>query len=722
MEPGNPEHTATESPLMSLPDLSLTPFFRPSGVAVIGASRDPQKLGYGVLFSLKQYGYQGPVYPVNPQASEILGYQAYPEIEAVPDPLDLVVMVLPAEQVAAALEACARRGVKAVTICSGGFREAGPEGIAREEEIKQIAAATGMALLGPNCIGSIDTHTPVNATFMPLHPPQGEIAFASQSGALTAALIEWSRRVGIGFSRVVSLGNQAGVTETDAILDFLGDERSRVITNYIEGISDGPRYLEAAERTARQKALIALKAGRSSGGSKAVASHTGSLAGSESAYEAAFERAGVLRAGSLEQMIDWARALAWQPLPRGNRVAVLTNAGGLGILAVDAMEAHGMQLAPLTDATRAFLRERVLPAASIANPVDVLAGSGPTTYALCLDALLADETVDAVVVCTAPQDWFRPVSLAEVVGEVANSRLGRRKPVLTVIMGLGGAGEEEQVLQRRRVPNYGFPDRVGSTLGAMWKRSQWLARGPEDRSAPTDIDADSARMALEAGRLSAQDSWIDGEPLTALLHAYGIVSAASGLAPNLEQARALAESLGYPVVLKLVVDGLLHKSDAGGVIVNIENAAGLERAFSALLERARGRAEMAVLRGVQVQQMVRGGVELIIGALRDPVFGPMVMAGAGGTQVELLRDVAFALAPISAREAADLIERTSATKLLAGFRGAPPADRSAAVDALVRLSHLIMDHPEIAEMEINPLIVRPGAEGAVAVDTRARVE
>ncbi len=718
---------------MAYTDLSA--FFRPHGVAVIGASRDPDKLGYAVVHNLVQNGFSGAIYPVNPRASTIKGFKTYSSILEVPDPLDLAIVILPAPYVTAALEQCGQRGVRNVIIPSGGFRETGAEGAAREEELKRIAARYSIDVLGPNCIGSIDAHTPLNATFVPMFPSPGDIAIISQSGALAASMIDWCSQRGIGLSRVVSLGNQAGVTETDILKAIHSDEYTRVVSAYIEGVSDGPGFVEAARQVARDMPIIALKVGQSAGAARAVSSHTGALAGSATAYQAAFERAGVLRASNLEQMLDWARALAWQPLPRGNRVGVLTNAGGLGILAVEALEAHGMALAPLTEATRAYLRERVQPAASVENPVDILAGAGPTTYALCLDALLADETVDAVVVMTAPQDWFKPVSLAEVVGEVANSPLGRKKPVLAVIMGLGSEDSEERnVLRRKRVPNYNFPEQVGSTLAAMWERRRWLdAQDGRSEAADLGIDRETARMALQAARevsTSPEESlggdgpsgWIKPDQVAILLRAYGIDTPASGLAPNVEHALRLASTVGYPVVAKLAASGLVHKTDIGGVVLNIKTPEELQAACEAIMARAREKApDLTIVEGVYVQHMERGVAEVIAGVVRDPVFGPLVMVGLGGTQVELLRDVAFGLAPLTRRDVEELLDRTAAGRALAGWRGSGPADRAAVVDAVLRLAQIALDFPEIAEIEINPIIALAEGQGVRAVDARVRL-
>ena len=694
---------------------NLNVFFRPRGIAVIGASRDPQKLGHGVVRNLVNYGYDGPIYPINPKANTILDLRTYTHVADAPDPLDLAILVVPAAKVPYELEQCGERGVKAAIIISGGFREVGPEGQAREREVIAIAQRYGMRLLGPNGIGSIDTHTPLNTTFVKGMPVPGGIAFLSQSGAVCAAVIDWARGAGVGFSRLVSLGNQADVNEAEMLAVIGQDTETHVITAYIEGVSDGQAFVAAASDVARRIPVLALKVGRGSGGAKAVASHTGALAGREEAYEAAFRRAGVLRASTMEELFDWGRALAWQPLPKGNRVAILTNSGGPGILALDTLEAAGMQLAPLTDETKAYLRQRVPAAASVKNPVDILAGPGPATYALCLDALLTDPTVDAVVAITAPQDWFAPLSLAEVIGEFT----GRGKPILAAIMGLASVSDATAVLHRRRIPNFAFPERVGSTLAAMWRRRQWLDNQQHAAEITPLDDCDSA-AARELLAVAPVGSWLAPEQVDDLLHAYQIPVPSAGLARDLDSALTLADEIGYPVVLKLAAHDVVHKSDVGGVMLNIKHPDDLRVAYAEMMTQAADQMPETVLDGVFVQHMIASGIDLIVGIVRDEQFGPLVMAGVGGTYVELMRDVTFELAPLSPAQANAMLDRTNAGRLLAGFRGAPPADRGAVVDVIVRLAQLAADHPALTEIEINPLIVM--ADGAWAVDARARIE
>lgn len=681
-------------------------FFSPEGVAVVGASGDAQKLGFGVVRNLVEHGYRGRIYPVNPTTREILGLRCYPSLADVPDPVDLAVVVVPAPAVVEVIEACGRRGIRHAVVVSGGFRETGPEGAAREQALAAAARRHGVRLIGPNCIGTIDTHTPVNTTFVTGMPRPGEIGFVSHSGAICAVVIDWARSAGVGFSRIVSLGNQVDVNEAEALAALASDPQTQVITAYLEGVADGRTFLQLAAETARRKPLVVIKAGSGESGARAVASHTGALAGDAQVFDVALRKAGVIRATTMEELLDWARALAWQPLPRGNRVAVLTNAGGPGILAVDALEAAGLRLAPLADATREYLRACIPPAGSANNPVDILAGSGPGAYAVALDALLADPTVDAALVITAPNDWFLPSSLAETICDVAAAY---RKPVLVSLIGLAPGDPAQAILNRRRVPNLAFPERAGPTLSAMVARSRWLATAAEVPALLEGIDADAARAALGEGDLSG------------LLAAYGVALPPSRLAATAEEAAQAAAHIGYPVALKLVSPDITHKSDAGGVVLGLRGAAEVRDAFERIVAVARAAVPGAAIEGVLVQQMLSGGQELIVGVRRDPQFGPVVLAGTGGVEVELVRDVALDLAPLSRGEAGRLLDQTRAGLRLAGWRGAPASDRAAAVEAIVRLAQLACDLPQVAELEINPLYVLPAGRGAIAIDIRGRI-
>jgi acetyltransferase len=683
----------------------LEPFFNPLGIAVIGASDNPHKLGHGVVRNLNDYRYGGPIYPVNPTAGEVLGHACYQSVLDVPDPVDLAVIIVPAAVVAEVTDQCGRRGIRHAIVASGGFGEIGAAGQALETKLMEVAGRYNMRLIGPNCIGTIDTHTPLNTTFIVGMPGTGDIGFVSQSGAMVAVVIDWARGAGVGFSRIASLGNQVDVSEAEMLTALASDTQTRVITAYMEGVSDGRAFMEAAGRAARDKPIVVLKGGQGESGARAVASHTGALAGSAEAYRAAFERSGVLQAKTTEELFDWARALAWQPAPEGNRVAVLTNAGGPAIIAIDAMESAGLQLAPLTDKTREYLKSRLPAACSVDNPVDVLAGSGPGLYGVSLDALLSDPTVDAALVIQAPQDWFLPASLAEVVAEVAAVH---QKPVLASIMGLASVDQALAILHRRRVPNFAYPERASSALGAMLARREWLERPAATPDTLAGIDRNAAREALDRGDYAAA------------LAAHGISFPQTRPAAGAEEAVRLAEEMGYPVVLKLNSADISHKSDVGGVVVNVADAPAVRLAFNQIVSAARAAEPDASIEGVLVQKMLTGGQEVIVGVRRDPQFGPLVLVGSGGVQVELKRDVAVGVAPLSERQAERLLASTDADTLLRGWRSQPPSDRVAVIEAMRRLAHLACEFPEISELEINPLLVMPEGEGAYAVDVRGR--
>jgi len=676
-------------------------FFTPKKVAVIGASRDPHKLGYGVIRNLLKYKFKGEIFPVNKNASEIQDISCYSSIDELPDGVELAVVVLPASVVPKIIEQCGSKGIKNAIVVSGGFSETGEEGKEREEKLMQVAKKHGVRIIGPNCIGTIDTHASLNTTFVVGMPEQGGIGFISQSGAMVAAVIDWARGAGVGFSRIVSLGNQIDVTETEMINLIGNDRQTEVITAYAEGVSNGMEFLNISREIARKKPFVILKGGQSEKGAEAVSSHTGALSGSKEAYSAAFRKCGVLEAKTMEEMFDWARALAWQPLPKGKRVAVLTNAGGPAILAVDALEKVGLEMAPLTEDTKAYLKKRLPKAASSNNPVDVLAGSGPATYTLALEALLTDETVDAVIVIQAPQDWFLPASLAEVVGETAGLH---DKPVIGSIMGKASVDEALKILHKRRVPNVAFPERAASILSAMVQRKEWMNseyHQPEDDAEFIPADA---------------ESMIENEQWEKLIEAYGIELPEQRTSKNLESALEASNQIGYPVVMKMIAEGHTHKSDIGGVQIDLRNDEELEKAWGKIVKAADNAS--AKMDGVFIQKMLQGGQEVIIGIKQDEQFGPLVLFGTGGTDVELYKDVETAIAPLSESEATKLIESTIAGKKLKGWRNLPPADIQAVKKALINMSKIAINHSEIKEMEINPLFVLTEGEGAFAIDIR----
>ena len=701
-------------------DPSLTPFFSPQGVAIIGASLDPTKLGYGLSRNLVQSGYRGAIHFINLKGGNLMGHPVYRHISETPDPVDLAVVLIPAQAIPAAIEDCAQRGIKALIIASGGFRETGSQGAALEDKCLDIARAYGVRLLGPNCIGLIDTHLPIDTTFLsPPGPTPGDVAFISHSGAICAAVIDWARGQGFGLSRMVSLGNQSDVTETDLLAPVAEDPYTRVITLYLEGVSDGRRFLEQAQAVTRQKPVVALKVGRYMSSQQAVASHTGALAGLESAYNAAFRRAGVIRAETTEELFDWARALAWCPLPKGRSVGVLTNAGGPGVTAIDALEAQGLNIANLSSGTEAALRDLLDPAASLKNPVDMLAAATPQQYAGCLQVLLDDAHVDSVMVILPPPPMHTAGGIAKAIIPVIYTA---DKPVIVALMGERLIQEAVEHFRAARIPEYRFPERAAEALAVLTQRAEYLTSSSEiqDRSLQPFNDLNSVAV---GSIISKYDSggFISQEDAFDLMNAYGIPTVQPQLAQTAHQAADLAQEMGFPVAIKIASPQITHKSDVGGVLLHLQNPQEVENGFAKVIENSQAALPDADILGVLVQRMIPAGQDVIIGAIQDAQFGALVMFGSGGIEVEGLKDVQFELAPLSIKEAKQMLADTWAGKKLHGFRNIPPADQGAVIDVLLRLAQLACDYPQLAEIEINPLSVLEQGKGAFAVDVRVRL-
>ncbi|MEA3350037.1 MAG: acetate--CoA ligase family protein [Chloroflexota bacterium] len=689
---------------------SLTPFFNPKGVAIIGASYNPAKLGYGLANNLIRSNYQGAAHFVNIKGGELLGRQIYTSVLDVPDPVDLAVVLIPARFVPGALQECGERGIHAVIIGSGGFREVSAEGADLEKECLRIAQEHNIRLIGPNCIGLLDTHLPIDTTFLPPPgPTPGDVAFISHSGAICAAVIDWARGQGYGLSRLLSLGNQVDLSETDMLAPVADDAYTNVLALYLEGVKDGRRFVEEARKVVRKKPIIALKVGRFEAGQRAVASHTGALAGQESAYNAAFRRAGVLRAETSEEMFDCARSLAWCPLPKGRRVAVLTNAGGPGVTAADALESLGLKLADFSEDTRAALSNLLPPAASLHNPVDMLASATPDQFAESLRIVLADPGVDSVMIIFPTPPMFTAGSVAKAVIPIVHSA---DKPVVVAVMGERLIQEAVEHFRAAYVPEYRFPERAAAALAALVERSDLLQYAQAEPVLRDDVKPDIVNEALKSLTPNSANN---------ILEAYGISTARMELAHSPAEAASIARKMGFPVVIKIACREISHKSDVGGVLLDLNDGEAIKSGFDAITQRAQAAYPQAKIDGVYVQRMIPSGQELIIGAVQDSQFGALAMFGSGGTEVEGVKDIAFGLAPLTLIEAERMLETTWAGRKLEGFRNLPPADRSAALDALIRLAQLASEHPQLAEIEINPLQVLPEGEGAIAVDVRLQV-
>jgi acetate---CoA ligase (ADP-forming) len=694
----------------------LNSFFEPGSVAVIGASTNPSKLGYAVMKNLVDGGYseKGKIYPINPGADEILGLPAYPNILDTPGQVDLAVIVIPYPAVPAVLRECGEKGVPAAIIISAGFREAGEEGLERELELIEIAKEYNLRLIGPNCLGVIDTFTPLNASFAAGNPPQGPMAFMSQSGALGTAVLDIALAGRLGLSKFVSLGNKADVDEIDLLKAWADDSDTRAIMIYNEGLQNGAEFIETARQVTKKKPVIAIKSGVTQAGSRAVASHTGSLAGSEQAYQAAFHQAGVLRADSMQGLFDQALALAYQPLIDGDRIAIVTNAGGPGILATDALEHANLQLARFELETIHALEQYLPDAASAANPVDVLGDALADRYAFALKHVVDDPNVDGIMVIVTPQAMTEITQTAQAVVDISKLT---DKPVLGCFMGEARMNAGVEVLTRQGVPNFAFPERAARAFRAMADYRQVLSR-PEPEFANFEVDRQAVRKVFEDVLQQDRNTIGDWESRT-VLTAYGLRIPRSDLAENPDHALQIAQEIGYPVALKIASPDILHKTDVGGVRVGLRSAEEVRDAFELMLYRANRYLPEARVWGCLVQEMApAGGLEVLVGMNRDPQFGPLVTFGLGGIYVETLKDVTFRIAPFSIREAEEMLAEIRAHALLDGVRGQPAVDKAAIVDAILRIGQLVQDFPEIVELDINPLIVYPQQRGAIAIDMR----
>jgi acetate---CoA ligase (ADP-forming) len=694
----------------------LDAFFEPKSVAVIGASNDPEKLGHAVVKNLIDGGYikHGKIFPINLNAKEILGQPAYPSVLDVDDQIDLAVIVIPYQHVPKAMETCGEKGIPAVIVISAGFREAGKEGLEREMELVTIAEEYNLRLIGPNCLGVIDTFTPINASFSAGMPPSGPLAFMSQSGALGTAVLDIALSGRLGLSKFVSLGNKADVDEIDLLSTWAEDEHSKVVMIYTEGMANGQEFIKVARKAAKKKPIVAIKSGVTQAGSRAVASHTGSLAGSEQAYQAAFNQAGVLRAKTMESLFDIALALGYQPEMTGELIAIITNAGGPGILATDALEHSGLRLARFENETIKELEQYLPDAASAANPVDVLGDARADRYKFALETVIADPNVDAILVILTPQAMTEIEATAKAIGSIANAC---EKTILACFMGEKQVQAGIKILQSHNVPNYPFPERAAQAFRSMADYHHIRSR-PDPEYEQFDVDHAAVQEVFEKVRSEGRSSVGDAETRQ-ILKAFKLRIPRSEIAENPDEAVEIAHQIGYPVVLKIASPDILHKTDVGGVKVGLQNQTDVRDAFELMVYRAQRYVPEAHIWGCLVQEMVpSGGLEVLVGMNRDPQFGPLVTFGLGGIYVETLKDVTFRVAPFSRLDAEEMLSEIRAHALLDGVRGQPEVDKDAIVDTLLRIGQLVQDFPDIVELDINPLVVYPRGQGAIALDMR----
>ena len=691
----------------------LNAFHDPRAVAIIGASRTPGKLGHSVLQNVIQHGFRGAIYPINPGARELQGYSCYPSVLEAPDPIDLAIILIPSHCVAQALVECGEKGVRGAVIISGGFREEGHEGRRREHELVAIARRHGMRLVGPNSLGLIDTIANLNASFAVGMPGTGTIAFMSQSGALCTSILDMALSEQVGFSRFISLGNKADVDEITLMQAWRDDPHTRVIMAYLEGIEQGSDFIRIARIVSREKPIIAIKSGSTSAGSRAVSSHTGTLAGSDTAYEAAFRQSGVLRARSVQDLFDYSIAFARQPLLQSDGIAIITNAGGPGIMAADACEGAGLHLASLEYESSSYLREALPPAVSILNPVDLLGDARADRYELALRTVLAEPGVGGVIVIVTPQAMTEIDETARTVGTQSRAA---GKPVFGCFMGAGTVASGIRILNDYQVPNYPVPERAVAAMAAMMRYRRWREQPPLDPEA-FNVNSDRVRGLIEDVRAEGRLSVGEVEARE-IMEAYGIATPRALLARDSAEAAKAAAEIGFPVAVKIASPDILHKTDVGGVRLHLTSADAVREAFDLTIYRASRYMPGADIWGCLVQKMAVGGKEVQCCMSHDPHFGPVISFGLGGAYADALMDFASRVAPLDRRTAAEMMAEIQGYDLLRGVRGERHADLNAVLDVLLRLSQLVIEFPEIVEFDLNPLVVFEEGQGVSGIDMR----
>jgi acetyl coenzyme A synthetase (ADP forming)-like protein len=706
--------------------VSLRPFFQPRSVAVVGASRDPSSIGYRILEALVLNRFQGPVYPVNPKATVVGCFRAYPSVRELPEPVDLAVVAVPRDGVMGVVDDCAARGVRALVVITAGFAEVNAEGRELQKKLVEKVRSYGMRLIGPNCMGLLNTDTAfqLNASFSPVFPPPGRVAMSSQSGALGLAILAAACRVGLGLSTFVSVGNKADVSGNDLLQYWEEDTGTGVILLYLEFFGNPRRFARIARRVSRRKPIVAIKSGRTKAGGRAAGSHTAALAASEVAVDALFHLTGVIRAETLEEMFDLAAALGSQPLPRGRRVAIVTNAGGPAILCADVCEASGLIIPELADGTRSRLAALLPAAASVANPVDMIASATPQQYAQVIERVLRSEEVDALIVIYIPVGLSETEAIVDAVrAGVAGARAAGAddKPVLACLMAEPGARTRFD-LSKEKIPSYAFPEAAARVLSKTAAYAEWRTQ-PEGLTPDfDDLDLPSAREVCRKALPQNGGAWLSAEETRAVLTAVRLPLPPGGVATTAEEAVELACRIGFPVAVKLASRQVVHKTEAGGVWLNLADASAVRQAFKGMCDRLSRTNQLGAMEGVVVQPMIAEGVEVMVGVTQDPLFGPLIAFGLGGIHVEILADVCFRVTPLTDRDAAEMVRSIRGYRLLQGYRGHPPADLESIQEMLLRLSRLVEELPEISEVDLNPVFVLPPGRGCQIVDARVHIE
>lgn len=690
----------------------------PKSIAVVGATDRPGSVGLAVVSNILNGGYRGVFYPVNPKARSIRSVKSYPRLMDIPDEVDLAIIIVPAEMVSSVVEEAAQKKVKGVIVITAGFKEVGGQGVERESHLKALVKENDIRMVGPNCLGVINTNDGVrlNASFASRMPRKGNIAFISQSGALCTAVLDFAEGREVGFSKFISFGNKADVNEMDLLQYLKDDPDTDVILMYLEDITNGREFIETAREITweARKPMLALKSGRSPEGARAAASHTGSLAGSDSSYDAIFFQSGIQRVEGINELFDYAVAFANQPLPKSNKIAIVTNAGGPGIMATDAAMRHDLTLASFSENTREKLKEVLPPTASLNNPVDIIGDATHERYEAAIRHVLMDEEVDGAIVILTPQAMTDVLQTAEIVPRVAKDI---DKPVLCSFMGIVDVSEGVRYLEEHGIPNYPFCESAVRAMASMVRFGNLLRLEKRHvRRVAADREATAQIIKTKLG--DKKKVFLPEKEANEILQSYGFPVLRSWLVQDPSSIREAAEEIGFPVAMKICSPDIVHKFDAGGVRLKIKTVDEAQRTYEEIIENAKKYNSSAEIKGVLIEKMARGGVEVILGAIRDEKFGPICMFGLGGTYVEVLKDVTFRLAPMWEISAELMISSIKAYKILKGVRRNPPSDIDAIKDCILRLSQMVTDHPEIAELDINPLIVYPEGEGCVVADSR----
>jgi acetyl coenzyme A synthetase (ADP forming)-like protein len=697
---------------------NIESIMNPMSIAVVGATNRPGSVGLAVFRNILDAGFEGVLYPVNLKAKSIQSVKAYPKLMNIPDEVDLAVIIVPAEIVCSVMEEAGQKGVKGAIVISAGFREVGGRGVELENCLKEAVRKYDIRLIGPNCLGVINNNEKVrmNASFATKMPKAGNIAFISQSGALCTAVLDYAEGRNIGFSKFVSFGNKADVNETDLLRYLKDDPDTEVILMYLEDITNGREFLETAREITWEahKPMLAIKSGRSAEGARAAASHTGALVGSDDAYDAIFYQSGILRVEGVAELFNRAIAFAKQPIPKGNRIAIITNAGGPGIMATDAVVRHNLKIATLSEETKQKLKQELPPTASIENPVDVIGDATHQRYEAAIRYVLMDENVDGAIVILAPQAMTDVLETAEIVPRVVK---GINKPVLCSFMGIVDVSKGIQYLEEHDIPNYPFPEAAVRTMSSMAYYGNLLTL-EKRKVRRVAADRDTATEIIKK-KLTGRDSYYMSEKeASEFLQCYGFPVLKSILLKEPSEVDKAADELVFPVAMKISSPDIVHKFDVGGVRLKIKTKEEAKKAFEEIVANIKKFNPSAKIDGVIIERMAKGGVEVILGAVRDPKFGPICMFGLGGTFVEAIKDVTFRLAPMWEISAEIMIRTIKAYSILQGVRGAPPCDIDSIKDCLLRLSQMVSEHNEIAELDINPMIVYPEGEGCVVADSR----